>query len=383
MNTVANAPTYTVGYYNPNRWPIQIEVSSRNIRLHLQPNQFILDKSGRKINDPLFDAYTKTKHLAKEESPTPVQLVLIPETKANQPVTQIGHAVAAGNRFVDNNGVRTPDMTSVPRIQAPVSNSGEKPSTLSMTMDEARKLGFAAKTRPVPEDYGVTDTAGMPPSNVPPIRYAIDGSAGPKAAPLPQEATQIDNRAAPGSVPIRSGLISSLKRSVVENKSHATETGFISAASSQLTPAQRAAIESGTVLNDDDLEGLAAPDIDMLPDDNVEALVPSNIIGLDTEVRPAPAPVAAPRPIRASAPVATVEQIGGPDEPPVEPVDTSIVPSTEPSGEESGTHDEAGKPFVCAADGKSFRYRSMLETYVKRKYPDRQEELMKPYPKTT
>jgi hypothetical protein len=36
--------------------------------------------------------------------------------------------------------------------------------------------------------------------------------------------------------------------------------------------------------------------------------------------------------------------------------------------------------FVCAADGKTFSYRSHLKKHVLRKYKDRVDELMAPYP---
>lgn len=37
--------------------------------------------------------------------------------------------------------------------------------------------------------------------------------------------------------------------------------------------------------------------------------------------------------------------------------------------------------FVCDADGKGFRYRSELDRYVKKRYPDRYDEIMGKYPK--
>ena len=54
-------------------------------------------------------------------------------------------------------------------------------------------------------------------------------------------------------------------------------------------------------------------------------------------------------------------------------LDTPQVPQG-PSGEETD------KRFVCGADGKCFKYRSELERYVNRKYPQMAVDLMKPYP---
>lgn len=337
--------TYTVGYYNPNRWSVQIVVSSINVTLMLKEGEFILDKQGRKINDPVFDAYVKGKHLAKEESTTPVPLIAIPVVKAGQASPTSTHSVTAGTRFTTNTkGQRVPDLLSVNSSPA-VPPPQDKPSILSMSVEEARRLGLIPKTREVPESYGVTDTTGAPPKDAPPIRYAVDSNRGQKPAPLPKdllETTGVD----PATVGVRSGLIATMRRGVQQAPLMATETGFLAEAKENLA---RAGISPAS----GEPEELPEPeDLDMLPTDP------------DAD---------------------TVKIYAGKPGENAEPLQASVLSEAEESalsaGEGSDDASKEGLPYVCSADGKAFRYRSRLNDYVRRKYPDQAEQLMKPYPK--
>jgi hypothetical protein len=103
---MSHATTHTVGYYNGNKWPIQLVISKLNITLHLQPGEYILDQSRRKINDPFFDAY---KQLSKEISDDPVPLLTVPAITTATAATSAGSSpVRATSKFVLDKSGRAP-----------------------------------------------------------------------------------------------------------------------------------------------------------------------------------------------------------------------------------------------------------------------------------
>ena len=70
-NTAALATVQTTnvkGYFNGNKWPIHVGISELNVTLTLKPGQFVETADHRKINDPLFEAYTKPFQLNKERA---------------------------------------------------------------------------------------------------------------------------------------------------------------------------------------------------------------------------------------------------------------------------------------------------------------------------
>ena len=72
--------TKTSGYYNGATWPIQVVLPKLNITLRLQPGEFIVDHHGRKINDPLFEAFANRGLLIREFSDAPVTVHSIAAT---------------------------------------------------------------------------------------------------------------------------------------------------------------------------------------------------------------------------------------------------------------------------------------------------------------
>jgi hypothetical protein len=66
------ATTKVGGYFNDAKWPIQIHFAKLNISLTLKPGEFICDSAGRKINDPLLEAFVRPGHLARELVDVPV-----------------------------------------------------------------------------------------------------------------------------------------------------------------------------------------------------------------------------------------------------------------------------------------------------------------------
>ena len=79
--------TNVSGYFNAAHWPIQLVLPRHNITLTLKPGDFILDRKGRKINDPYFEAFAGSAQLAREISETPVLINHMPEA-FNKPAEQ-------------------------------------------------------------------------------------------------------------------------------------------------------------------------------------------------------------------------------------------------------------------------------------------------------
>ena len=183
--------TPVIGYYNGNRWPIQLVISKLNITLTLEPGKYILDRQGRKINDPYFEVFANNKQLHREVGTNPVPIVAIPEVTATvAPATPTNPVRAVTEWTRDNRGVRQPVLTqpAEPKSALPpavVASASE--SVRPMSMEEARKRGFVRKVREVPEDYGVNDTTGLPPGQIPKMRYSIDPGVNKPAPPLPKE----------------------------------------------------------------------------------------------------------------------------------------------------------------------------------------------------
>ncbi len=77
--------TRVSGYFNSEKWPIQIVLSKLNITLILKPGDFILDASGQKINDPYFEVYANHGQLSRELSDVRVPVNRLPAVAARCP----------------------------------------------------------------------------------------------------------------------------------------------------------------------------------------------------------------------------------------------------------------------------------------------------------
>jgi len=75
------AATQVMGYYNGAKWPIQIVFPKLNVSVTLQPGEFICDSAGRKINDPVLEAFVRGDGILKRElSATPVPICPVPRS---------------------------------------------------------------------------------------------------------------------------------------------------------------------------------------------------------------------------------------------------------------------------------------------------------------
>jgi hypothetical protein len=330
--------TNVCGYFNGNKWPIQLVISKLSITLHLQPGEFILDKQGRKINDPFFEAYAKNKQLQRETSDKPVQIIAIPIVATTVTPRGDGHSVHSVTKFTeDAKGIRQPVLPKAISVPEQAIN---KPSVLPMSMEEARQRGFIKKVREVPEEFGVKDSDGAPVSvrEVPTIRYAIDPSMLKKAPELPKELLQMPENLASTRAPI----LAELKNAESTNAQLDSATGFMN-----------------TVVR-------TSP-----PNAPVVAGVPPVAVAESL-------PPAAPAPA-APAPAAT----GGNVMPEIDAVLPE--PELEESAPPAPLEDEAPapkpeKPFVCCVCNVDRNLRSQLKKHAETKHPDRIAEIMAPYP---
>lgn len=305
------ATTLTLGYYNGNKWPIHLIISELNVTLSLPAGKYVEDTLHRKINDSFFDKYTRPMQLTKEISKNgPVPLIAVPRVTSPTQNSGHQHSVRAVKDFtLDHNGQRQPVLSAPP---APPKLDVNTPSHKGMSVSEARRLGLIGKSREVPEDYGITDTAGSPVdiNRAPPIRCSVESTPRIRQSEaLPAELTAMSEKLDPALVPQRTQLLNSLTKSATVNVD--SPVGFLH----QTENAPQAQITESSE----------------------EQFPPVNLFANDSQ----PAPAA----------------------PPVMPA----APKT-------------AKPFICTVDKADFKYRSQLESYAKRKYPDRLAEIMAPYP---
>lgn len=97
-----------------------------------------------------------------------------------------------------------------------------------------------------------------------------------------------------------------------------------------------------------------------------------------TPVAPPPAAPAAPEELIQSTLSSVIQE----DEVPVAAEDEigleDVIDDTAASASEATTTSD--KKFICLVDGKGFDYRSQLDKWARRKYPERLDEIMAPYP---
>jgi hypothetical protein len=341
----ATAMTNTVGYYNGNKWPIHLVISELNVTLHLKTGEYILDTKGRKINDSFFDKYTKPLQLSKELSKNgQVELIAVPRITSASQNSGHQHSVRAVTSFTENDkGQRVPVMPAP--IVTPTQNVNT-PTHRGMSVDEARRLGLIGKPKEVPEEYGVNDTDGRPidVSKAPPIKYAMESTPRIRQAEsLPAELTKIDEKMDPAQAAARAKLVSGIAKAATTNVDSAT--GFMND-STVHTPGQNAIHAPAQPAQ---IEAPAAP----IQEEAEEPLPQPNIFA-PGQVAPAPAKI--------------------------DPLAVARTNAKKPLPKQAAPKNT--KPFVCNVDGQAFQYRSQLEKYALKKYPEQVEAILTPYPAT-
>ena len=333
---MSNTTTLICGYYNGARWPIQLVISKLNITMTLEPGKYILDREGRKINDPYFEVFANNKQLHRELGTTPVPIIAIPPvTSAVTPVQNSSPVHAVTEWKQDNRGVRQPVLhqptggTALPAAVVASASDAVKP----MSIEEARRLGLVRKVREVPEDYGVNDTTGLPPSGIPKMRYSIDPGVNRQAPALPKEMLALPKD--DPSNPTRAQLVAGLAGSAAPSPEDAAANPFSNTA--VVNAPFNSPIRAGTPG-----ESLASP----VPDLEVEPAVEPE---LEPELEPA-----LPEPALESLPKATSPQ-------PLRP----LTPNNK---------------FICIACSAPHKFRSQLIKHAQQKHPERLRAIMAPYP---
>lgn len=338
-NSAPVATTNVVGYFNSKKFPLYLFISRLGITIEVRSGEYVKDARGRKFNDPLFEGYPQ---LSKETSPTPVPVYAVPEPKPIQAPSD-GHSVHSVNEFKYNeHGFRQPVMPT-PKPH-PTPTAINVPQVRGMSMDEARRLRLVRPVREVPEDYGVADTdAAMPPRgpDIPMIREARD-------MPVKQSATTPVPAAPPVAAP-------------AEVPEPAVPVPAVNAEESP----ERAALQASLLEQHENAEALVE-DPNVFLNRVVQPVAPA-------VARQTSAQVNAEVPEDAALPLPTLDEV---EEQAPEPVAAPAPPK--PKAQPLPPR----RKFICAADGRSFDFRSQLEQHVDRKFPHLKEQLMAPYPKT-
>lgn len=157
---VKGATTNVMGYFNNNPWPVHIAISSLGIALHLDQRGDYVMSNGRKVNDPILDAYVGPGQLAREISKVPVPVVrIIPNKSEVLDATHSVHGTMLMEKDKEGIVIR-PIMTRYtdPTSSIPLPNSAP---VVGMTMEKARKLHLV---KPIIErqESQVADTFGNP-----------------------------------------------------------------------------------------------------------------------------------------------------------------------------------------------------------------------------
>lgn len=158
--------TLVLGYFNKHNYPINVNSESLGISVGVPAKGWVVDREGRKINDPRLDAFCRAG-LVKEFSTTPVPLVLL---NPPQPPPGVGSIPVRGQTATDLQ--RTPQP---PKGALPVSatNPANAVPITAMSIEEARRRGIiSAPTKDKFEAAPAEDTSGAAARGAPYIDQA-------------------------------------------------------------------------------------------------------------------------------------------------------------------------------------------------------------------
>lgn len=167
--TFSEKGTNVKGYFNANRWPVNLSVSSVGLVFQLAPNQFILDQQGNKVNDPALEVCVGPMKLSREMSNDLLPINRLAQPRAN-PVTSTVSGSPAKIVVPQSIKAKAPAPAMAATSPATVTPNA---SVRAMTMEEARRIG-AVKPTTIPNEDAPDDNAGAPPTGAPVISYARD-----------------------------------------------------------------------------------------------------------------------------------------------------------------------------------------------------------------
>ena len=313
-----SSSTKTIGYFNPNRWPVIVNISAVNVNITVPPKGYVTDRdTGKKVNDPLLEKFVGADMLARETSKTDVPAVLF--SRPTPPANDAHHrSVGASNNVVKDSRGIVKDQSFDGAIAL---NTGQPDTTTpshsvkTYTAEQAVKKGIF-KPIIIPDDSKAPQETNGQPSrgdNLPPLLHARDASPGEAKRLAEQGVVRVE-------VPVE----------VVQKSAPAK-------------PAEEEEHESDV------------PDAD--EGGNLD--LAEHLSKLKAQMEGTAAPVEPAAPVPAAAPI--------PPKPVAPPKPVSSTPPPKPD------------PYVCAADGRSFKKKGFLLNHIKKHFASREKELMAPY----
>jgi hypothetical protein len=311
-----NKTTRVVGFFNPQAYPVGINSSQLGLSMTIKPKEFVLDRSGQKINDPRLEAYVAPGMLAREMSAADVPVRTIMSGLG----AQTAQSISPSTGFTATN--KTPPISTPGNAKArqaiakpaPTPPAAKQPPAngnpvRAMSVDDAKRLGYIRPTHKPVE--GPKDDAMNPQSAIgaPPIEFARDvPGKNPAAKPAPVVIEKKD------------GVVAQL-------------------------------IETAKVDYDD----------------------PNLIVNVAKSVmKPEATKPAAVEPVGDPADDPRFTEVQSPA--------SSKAAELPDPGTDDDSVDASTARFICHLDGRGFDYRSQLERWAKRKYPAQVAEIMAPYP---
>lgn len=196
--------TEILGYFNPNGYPIALQLSELRMTVNLAKGEFVVDRSvpPRKVNDPRLDRYVGPYRLARELStsgPVPIVRVNTGQVGVTPPqgftatnTVPKPKAAAPLKPFVPTRKKPTPATPPERPAQVQPGSSGEvivppsdgsnRPSHFGMTMEQARTRGLVKAVKPLAEGILDNNTATAA-VNAPKMSLTMDGTPAKKLPP--------------------------------------------------------------------------------------------------------------------------------------------------------------------------------------------------------
>lgn len=351
---VAAPPSTTkvVGYFNPNAWPISINISQLGISVMLnQSGDYVMMNTPKglvKVNDPILEEYVRPNGLAREMADSPVPVIAFPRVmpRYGDPTT----SVSSTDKFIKGpDGRMTATIKPMAQMSSELPPPGNSP-VIGMTRAEAEAAGLIKPTAPVAP--GVKDD-GKPIDGaaLPVIDFAKDLSPG--------QAKKLKQATQPPQMPAGTATL-------LSTEDAATRKALIES----MEKAHTAPVEG-------DVMDLAAAET--LP----QAAVQNEQVTEQERAFPTPA-LPQPTGFDDESPVGEVEyrSVQAPPPPVVTPVAPQIVGAQDPNAGAAAKPNQAGMKFKCpACPDVGYPFRSGLERHVQQRHPEQVAAIMAMYPK--
>lgn len=375
MSKTSTHRTNVIGYFNPNEYPLNLSLADFNMVLQLPSKAYVVDRTGRLVNDPVLDRFVGKGKLARaSDQKQQVEITLLrPVNDTSNPApAPHQHSVSQAQRFDTKDGrvVAVNAVNTAPQPTTPPPSSYNP--VRGLTMEQAKQLKLVKPTRPVPEDFGADETTGAPKSGqeIPTIKYATDTVRGRKPAPLPAELAQ-------PATPQQQAIIAGLERAAKFNPDDPNVLAQVSRPEIvESVKAPTFPVLPPPVLSDDPVIAPPAPPAPVLSE-HPRRMVPPPI-----PVNPQPTAITV-------LPPPVLDDGEGEDglivEEELEP--TSGVSDTQAEDRAEASRRLSPPPvkdaIMCPlCEDRTFSRSGLLLRHVRRYHPEREAELMAPYAQT-